>query len=141
MSGKVNLNRWIPHLEAAKREGVTLAQYARSRGLSRFTLYAAREMLNRDGGNVASERRQVSSLKVKPPVTSNFAAVKISVSPEKLQESAPRLRAQLRHGRKLFSQVLKSIIKSFVTLKYGITKIHLIFWLECLPKILQILIS
>ena len=35
MSGKVNLDRWVPNLEAARREGVTLAQYARSRGLSR----------------------------------------------------------------------------------------------------------
>ena len=38
MSGKVNLDRWGPHLQAAKREGKSLTQYARSRGLSRYTV-------------------------------------------------------------------------------------------------------
>lgn len=101
MSGKVNLDRWVPHLEAARREGVTLAQYARSRGLSRYTLYAARETLRRNGGNTGSQRRQVSPRKVKPLVTSSFAAVKISASPETLNESVPRLRAQFPNGVRL----------------------------------------
>jgi hypothetical protein len=37
MSGRVNLDRWGPHFLAAKREGVSLTEYARSRGLSRHT--------------------------------------------------------------------------------------------------------
>lgn len=32
-------------MQAAKREGKSLTQYSRSRGLSRYTLYAARQML------------------------------------------------------------------------------------------------
>ena len=47
MSGKLNLCRWMPHLSAAKREGVSLAQYAQVHGLSRYTLYAAREMIRK----------------------------------------------------------------------------------------------
>jgi len=49
MSGKVNLDRWGPHLLAAKREGKSLTQYARSRGLSRHTLYAAKQMRAKHG--------------------------------------------------------------------------------------------
>lgn len=33
MSGKVDLDRWGPHLQAAKREGKSLTEYACSRGL------------------------------------------------------------------------------------------------------------
>ena len=57
MSGKVNLDRWGPHLQAAKREGKSLTQYARSRGLSRHTLYAARQMLRSVDGKPGVERR------------------------------------------------------------------------------------
>ena len=101
MSGKVNLDRWVPHLEAARREGVTLAQYARSRGLSRYTLYAARETLRRSRGNTGLRRRRVSPRQVKSVVASGFAAVKISASPETLNESAPRRRANLPNGVRL----------------------------------------
>lgn len=55
MSSKVNLDRWAPHLAAAKREGKSLAAYARERGLSQYTLYAARESLRRAEGEVAPE--------------------------------------------------------------------------------------
>lgn len=57
MSGKVNLDRWSPHLAAAKREGKTLTQYARSRGPSRHTLYAARQMLRCAGGKSSVEHQ------------------------------------------------------------------------------------
>ena len=35
MSGKVDLDRWGPHLRAARRTGKTLTEYAREQGLSR----------------------------------------------------------------------------------------------------------
>ena len=43
MSGKVNLDRWGPHLLAAQREGKSLTQYARSHGLSRYTRCTRRD--------------------------------------------------------------------------------------------------
>lgn len=57
MSGKVNLDRWTPHLAAARRKGKTLTQYAHRCGLSRHTLYAARQMLRAVSGKPAVERR------------------------------------------------------------------------------------
>ena len=44
MIPQVKLSRWKPHLQAAARQGKTLAKYAREHGLSRYTLYAARQM-------------------------------------------------------------------------------------------------
>ncbi|MGH9575812.1 MAG: IS66 family insertion sequence element accessory protein TnpA [Terriglobales bacterium] len=45
---KVNVERWRGHLVAAQKRGVSLAQYARENGLSRHTLYAARQRLQRE---------------------------------------------------------------------------------------------
>ncbi len=102
MSGRVNLDRWGPHLAAAKREGKTLAQYARERGLSPYTLYAAREMLRRGAGKPTVQRRQgvlrsASGLMARPA----FAAVKVVTPPQPVSETVPRLRAQLPNGVKL----------------------------------------
>lgn len=102
MSGKVNLDRWGPHLLAAKREGKSLTQYARSRGLSRYTLYAARQMLRSVGSKPGVERRsqaQRSANNVAPQPA--FAAVKLLVPSNSSGRSAARLRAQLPNGVKL----------------------------------------
>lgn len=40
---EVSLARWLPHLEAAERAGLSLSAYARQHGLSRHTLYVARK--------------------------------------------------------------------------------------------------
>ena len=76
MSGKVNLDRWMPHLRAAKRKGKWLVEYARERGLSRYTLYAARALLSSGAGNAkrgaGGERRAG-----KGAAASAFAAVKL----------------------------------------------------------------
>jgi len=102
MSGKVNLDRWEPHLAAAKREGITLAQYARSHGLSQYTLYAAQEMLRRGAGKAAAPRRQrTTRLANRLVVRPAFAAVKVLTPSQPLSEAAPRLRAQLPNGVKL----------------------------------------
>jgi len=102
MSGKVNLDRWRPHLLAAKREGKSLTQYARSRGLSRHTLYAARQMLRGVRGKLGVERRgRVLRATNQPVPDSAFAAVKLSGLCTNSSGSAPRLRAQLPNGVRL----------------------------------------
>lgn len=53
---KVDLARWKPHLEAAKREGMTIARYAKEQGLSRHTLYAASQLLRAAGESGKGER-------------------------------------------------------------------------------------
>lgn len=99
MSGKVDLDRWLPHLAAARREGKTLTQYARSRGLSRHTLYAARQMLRRLNGKLAAEHRpRMLRATNKSVPDSAFAAVKLTAPSVALSGSAPRLRAQLPNG-------------------------------------------
>jgi len=94
MSGKVNLDRWGPHLLAAKREGKSLSEYARSRGLSRYTLYAAQQMLRSIGRKPGLGRRPRAP-------HSGFAVVKL-LAPEILSGgSSAQLRAQLPNGVKL----------------------------------------
>jgi len=102
MSGKVNLNRWGPHLRAAKREGKSLTQYARSRGLSRYTLYAARQMLRSMGGKPGVERRPraLRAANKAAPLPA-FAAVKLLAPGTPSGGSAAQLRAQLPNGVKL----------------------------------------
>jgi len=96
MSGKVNLDRWGPHLLAAKRKGETLTRYARSRGLSRHTLYAARQMLRRMDGKPGVESRRRAPRAANKPVASAFAAVKfLAPAPS---APAPRLQARLPNG-------------------------------------------
>lgn len=83
MSGKVDLDRWGPHLLAAKREGMSLTEYARIRGLSRHTLYAARQTLRSMGVKPDVERRtRVAS---KPVPQSAFATVKLLLFIDRLR--------------------------------------------------------
>lgn len=99
MSGKVNLDRWGPHLLAAKREGKSLTEYARSHGLSRYTLYAAKQMLRSMGANPRVERRpQAVSKAVQQRA---FAAVKLLAPGTPSGGSAAQLRAQLPNGVRL----------------------------------------
>ena len=102
MSGKVDLDRWGPHLRAARRSGKTLTEYAREQGLSRHTLYAARQMLAGEArGQARGGRRKVSlrapfaPVRLLDPVRRpppEFASMP-SGSPV-----TPRLRAQLLNG-------------------------------------------
>lgn len=102
MSGKVNLDRWSPHLAAARREGKTLTQYARGRGLSRHTLYAARQMLRGVDGKPGTLRRaRAAGRHTKQRAPSTFAAVKLPALCAPSSEAAPRLRAQLPNGVRL----------------------------------------
>ena len=102
MSGRVNLDRWGPHLLAAKREGMSLTEYARSRGLSRHTLYAARQMLRSMGGKPGMERRpRAPRAANKAAPQPAFAAVKLLAPSNLAGRSAAQLRAQLPNGVKL----------------------------------------
>ena len=75
MSGKVDLDRWGPHLRAAKRQGKSVKQYAVEHGLSPYTLYAAREMVKAKARVKGSEVRAASGL-------SAFAEVKLARAQE-----------------------------------------------------------
>jgi len=99
MSGKVDLDRWTPHLLAAEREGKSLTQYARSRGLSRHTLYAAWQIRRGVRGKPGVELRgRVLRATNQPVPDSGFAAVKLSGLCTSSSGSGPRLRAQLPNG-------------------------------------------
>ena len=97
MSGKVDLERWGPHLAAAKRQGKSIKQYAAEQGLSPYTLYAARQMLK------ARARIKTPEAPARSRSRAAFAEVRlppaqaIADSPL-VSASAPRLRARLPIG-------------------------------------------
>ncbi len=96
MSGKVNLDRWGPHLRAAKQAGMSLTQYAAEHGLSRHTLYAARQMLKASAriGRGASAVGAQSS-----PAFSEMRLVAQPIAALALpRASGPNLRARLPNG-------------------------------------------
>lgn len=99
MSGKVNLDRWIGHLETAKREGKTLNAYARSCGLSPCTLYAARQMLRGMNSKAGPDCRSgVNRAPRKRVMDSAFAAVRVAVPVVSSNSSVQRLQARLPNG-------------------------------------------
>ena len=135
MSGKVDLDRWGPHLRAARRSGETLTQYAREQGLSRHTLYAARQMLRKaeDVGKAAGGRgwiRRPAHAHTNLPAA--FAPVRVLAPASAAANSAPispwpasvlRLRTQLPNGVALEVQcggagaaVLDTVISSLARL-------------------------
>ena len=100
MSGKVNLDRWGPHLAAAKREGVSLAQYARVHRLSRYTLYAAREMIRKGNGKPLPTGPSIAPRmggKLMPS-SSSFAPVKLVGLDVPRSSQVAQLRARLPNG-------------------------------------------
>jgi hypothetical protein len=98
MSGKVKLERWKPHLAAAEREGKTLTAYARERGISRHTLYAAREMV-RAQGEAKGERRLTAARRRWPrDAGPAFASVKVAAPVADSSTQAASLHAQLPNG-------------------------------------------
>jgi transposase-like protein len=98
MSIQVNLQRWRPHLVAARREGKTLSEYARSHGLSKHTLYAARQMLGSVDGKPGAQRRQRMAGRTKKLAPPAFASVKLAGLEAASSGPAARLRAQLPNG-------------------------------------------
>jgi hypothetical protein len=45
MGRRINLERWQPHVEEARRRGVTLKAYAAEQGLSLYSLYRASQAM------------------------------------------------------------------------------------------------
>jgi hypothetical protein len=95
MLPQVNLSRWKPHLRAAARQGKSLTVYAAEHGLSRHTLYAAKQAMGARGaarGARSSAGRSVST---------GFTAVKLLPAPEAPPTSpfsTARLIAHLPNG-------------------------------------------
>ena len=87
---------WVAYLEAAQREGVTLAAYARQHGLSTKQLYRARQHLRRveeSSTRIAlSERAKSVPAKTFGP----FAQVRVTAAPSLPIPS--KLVAQLPNG-------------------------------------------
>jgi hypothetical protein len=98
MGVKVDLDRWMPHLAAAKREGKTLNAYARSCGLSPCTLYAAQQMLRGMSGAAPERRGRVQRVARKRGLDSAFATVALAVPAAPLISSGARLQARLPNG-------------------------------------------
>lgn len=94
MSGKVDLERWGPHLAAAKRQGKSIKRYAAEHGVSPYTLYAARQMLKARAHvktpevPAGSRRRAFAEVRL-PQAIADAPLVSVS---------APRLRARLPNG-------------------------------------------
>ena len=49
MTRRVDLNRWQPHIEEARRRGVSLKAYAAEQGVSLYSLYRASQVLRAGG--------------------------------------------------------------------------------------------
>jgi hypothetical protein len=101
MSGQVNLDRWYPHLAAAKREGKTLSEYAREKGVSAHTLYAARQMLRRLEGEPKLLPKPRVARKTRLLAPAAFAAVTLAQPSVVRGDSAAQLRIQLPSGARL----------------------------------------
>ena len=93
-------SKWIAHLEAAQREGLTLAAYSRAHGIAKNRLYEERQRLRRatmpgTTKKPASARRAKRALPQADDVRP-FAQVRVSAAPRAPMPS--RLLAQLPNG-------------------------------------------
>ena len=118
MIPQVKPSRWKPHLEAAARQGKTIAQYAREHGLSRHTLYAARQA--RVGG--ARPESAKPRLQRPQPMPAGFTVVKLLPPPAFLPaapDTPTRLHARLPNGIALElacggSQIDTALLKTLI---------------------------
>ncbi len=85
MSRRIDLTRWLPHVEEARRRGQTLKAYAAQEGVSLNSLYRASQAL-----------REEPVLKGGPP-TGTGAFVPVRVTPSRAA-SVLRVAAQLPNG-------------------------------------------
>lgn len=82
MTRRINLERWQPHVEEARRRGVSLKAYAAERGVSLYSLYRASQALRAGGGKAGEPQGR-------------FAAVRMVAAPASAQL---RVAAQLPNG-------------------------------------------
>jgi hypothetical protein len=83
MTRHINLDRWQPHVEEARRRGMSLKAYAAEQGVSLYSLYRASQAL-REGGAGKPQTR-----------SGKFAAVRVVAAPASAQV---RVAAQLPNG-------------------------------------------
>lgn len=93
-------SKWIAHLEAAQREGLTLAAYSRAHGIAKNRLYEERQRLREASmpgttKKPGSARRAKRALPKADDVTP-FAQVRVSAAQRAPMPS--RLLAQLPNG-------------------------------------------
>ena len=69
MTRRVDLTRWQPHVEEARRRGVTLKAYAAEQGVSVNSLYRASQVLRQGSGQPTSEPQN--------PAAKRFARVRV----------------------------------------------------------------
>ena len=95
--------KWIAHLEAAQREGLTLAAYSRAHGIAKNRLYEERQRLRRatlpgatkkQGSAQGAKRALPQAHEVAP-----FAQVRVSAAQRAPMPS--RLLAQLPNGARV----------------------------------------
>ena len=85
MTRRINMARWQPHLEEARRRGVSLKAYAAEQGVSLYSLHRASQAL-REGGAVEAPGT---------PEGGKFAAVRVAAAPA---VAMLRVAAQLPNG-------------------------------------------
>jgi hypothetical protein len=78
----VSLEQWRVHIEAAKHQGMALAQYARAHGLSRYALYAASKTLRKRARASLATGEAMAS-------TTPFITVQVASSPLALRVELP----------------------------------------------------
>jgi hypothetical protein len=97
MKGERDPDRWARHLAAAEREGKTLVQYARERGVSVGSLYTARYLARRTRASHSTRSARLRDSTLRRAGGSPFVPIKLSSSVS-LPETNARLRAQLPNG-------------------------------------------
>ena|ERR1700742_4046048 len=93
-------SKWIAHLEAAQREGLTLAAYSRAHGIAKNRLYEERQRLRR-ATLPGATKKQASAQGAKRALpqadeVAPFAQVRVSAAQRAPMPS--RLLAQLPNG-------------------------------------------
>lgn len=101
MSRRVDLSRWLPHVEEARRRGQTLKAYAAQEGVSLSSMYRASQAL-----------REVPAPENGAPVSAK-AFVPVRVRPSR-PASVLRVAAQLPNGVSLQVEVGASDLTAVV---------------------------
>lgn len=83
MTRRINMARWRPHVEEARRRGVSLKAYAAEQGVSLYSLYRASQALREDAAGASNAP------------SGKFAAVRVVTAPT---PSLVRVTAQLPNG-------------------------------------------
>ena len=102
MTRRVDLKRWQPHVEEARRRGVTLKAYAAELGVSVNSLYRASQVLGQ-GGVPTSEPQK--------PAVKRFARVRVVAA----ATAVPlRVAAQLPNGVSLHVEAVGSDVAAVI---------------------------